>query len=123
LGWYFELGQELGANHVGQQEPQFGWRLELEVEVEATQAEKLEAHQEGQLGPQLEVKAVTGRDLQWLVKELDPVKELDLVKGLDPAAQTRGKREHDLHVARLLRLQRVQLSGAFEAGSSNKINI
>jgi len=50
---------------------------------------------------------VTERDLQWLVKELGPVKGLDPVKELDPAARTRGERKLDTHGAQLLRLQRV----------------
>jgi hypothetical protein len=67
------------------------------------------------------VRAAVGRGLQWLVKELDPVKGLGPVTGLCPvklldlADRARQERRQGLHGAQLLRLQHVQMSGAFVA--------
>ena len=58
--------------------------------------------------------------LQWLEKELDPVKELyavtrlDPEKGLDPPYRTRGERGQQ--GAPLAQLQHVQKSATFEVG-------
>ena len=69
-----------------QLEPRPGWHLQPEAELEATQAEPLKAKQDEQLELQLEERSVIGRDMQRLVKGLDP----------EPA-QAQGEREQGPH--------------------------
>jgi len=79
-------------------------------QLEAHQEEQLgpqleeRSHEEERLGPQLEGRSVTGLDLQWPVKGLDP----------EPA-RAQGEREKGLHETHPLKLQHVRFSEAAEA--------